>query len=226
MMRQFQTYACGDAVTDAPIEECDDGTMGPDGCNAACEIEEAFQLSGVAQGDGQVSLTIEGELIVVVTTNGQTAADVIAALVAEINANATLQAAGVTAEADGERLVTNGDITDASITDSGLTDVLEMKVERKHLWWTTVGGATDYDVVTGDIFGLQTAGTFNDPAATTGCVRNNFVPTYIEASASPSAGDGWWYLVRDNPGGNYDTGGAGQAGPRDTDIGNSGNGCP
>ena len=56
-MRQFQTYACGDVVTDAPVEECDDGGAGLDGCNDSCEIEEAFLLSGSAQGDGQVSLT-------------------------------------------------------------------------------------------------------------------------------------------------------------------------
>ena len=109
---------CGDAVLD-PLEECDDGGTGDgDGCSAVCELENHVELFGTAQG-GRVEVTIDQVVVGVDTTAGQTAAQVIAALAAAVNANPTLAALGTTALAIDNVLVTNGTVSDVTTTDPG-----------------------------------------------------------------------------------------------------------
>ena len=225
MMRQFQTVRCGDAELD-PTEECDD--LRPDGLDGCgnCEIEEFVQLSGTAAGDGSLSVTIEGEVVTISPSAGQTAAQVAQDLAAAINANANLQALGVTATVVGDRVVTNGDITDVTITDSSLSELLELSVEATRLWWSTVGGSTGYDAVRGSLLDLQaTGGDFSDPAVTETCLGNDQAVTFVEGPGEPSAGQGYWFLVREAAG-SYDTGAPSQVGTRDAEIAASGNGCP
>jgi cysteine-rich repeat protein len=225
MMRQFRTKLCGDGELD-PTEECDDlNPGGLDGCGN-CEIEERVCLSGTAAGDGSVSVTIEGEIVTINPTVGQTVAQVAQDLATAINANANLQALGVTATADGECVVTNGDVTDVTITDTGLSEELKLSVEATRLWWSSVGGATGYDVVRGSLLDLQsTGGDFSDPATTETCLGNDQTATFVENPGDPLAGQGYWFLARDAAG-SYDTGSASQVGLRDAEIGASGNGCP
>jgi spore coat protein A len=224
MMRQFRTQLCGDAEVD-PTEECDDlNPAGLDGCGG-CEIEEFVKLAGTAAGDGPVSITVEGELVTVNPTAGQTAAQVAAALAAAINANGNLQALGVTAQAAGDRVVTNGDVTGVSAGDTGLSDLLELNVEATRLWWGEVGAA-GYDVLQGDVFELSaTGGDFSDPLVTETCLGSGQLETFVEGPVDPQPGNGYWYLVRDTAG-SYDTGAPSQAGPRDAAIAGSGNDCP
>jgi len=225
MMRQFRTVACNDGELD-PTEECDDvHTAGYDGCSD-CRIEEFVRLRGVAAGDGSVSVTVSGEVVTIFPTAGRTAAQVAQDLAAAINANAALQALGVTAAADGDRVVTDGDITAVTITDTGLSDVLDLRVEAARLWWGEVGGAAGYDVVRGSLLDLRaTGGDFSDPAATEACVGDDQAATFVEGPPDPAPGAGLWFLVR-AAAGTYDTGEASQSGSRDAGIAASGSGCP
>ncbi len=224
MMRQFETVLCGDAVLDT-TEECDDGNAGDDGCNLACEAEEFVELRGTAAGDGSVSVTIEGVTVTVNPGASDTAADVAAALAAAINADPTLSAAGITATSQGGRVVTNGDVTDVTITDSGMTEVLELTVQRTRVWWSSVGSAASYDLVRGDLGELRsTAGDFSDTLVTRTCLANDQPETFFVDAADPLPGEGYWYLSRDSAG-SYDTGEPSQIGVRNAEIEASGNGC-
>lgn len=110
---------CGDGVLGI-YEECDDGgTGGGDGRSAICTVEDALSLFGDAQG-GSVTITVDGVDVVVPTSAGQTSAEVVLALAAAINGNATLQSCGTTATASGNRLVTDGAIEATLIGDAGL----------------------------------------------------------------------------------------------------------
>jgi len=226
MMRKFQTVQCGDLVTD-PTEQCDDGGLTPlDGCNAACDAEEYLVLNAVAAG-GSVSVTISGQVVTVTTVAGQTAAQVALALANAVNANAALGAAGITATALSNRLVTNGDITSMSINDAGLQTSLGLRVEKTRLWWANVAGATTYDVVRGSLDTLRsTGGNFASPTVTQLCLANNRTGTDWVHTEAPPAGQGVWYLVRSQPGGSYDSGASSQSGSRDPEIAASGNACP
>jgi spore coat protein A len=120
MMRQFESVLCGDGELDA-TEQCDDDNLiSGDGCYATCDLEDSLTLYGLAQG-GSVSVTVDGVLVMVTTSAGQTPGDVVAALAAAITANSTLAAQGVSAAAIGDQLVTNGTLGVPSITDPGLT---------------------------------------------------------------------------------------------------------
>jgi spore coat protein A len=226
MMRQFRTVLCGDDVLD-PTEQCDDaGLSALDGCNATCDVEEYVTLSGTAAG-GSVSVTVAGQVVTVITSPGQSAAQVAQALANAINANAVLQAAGVSAAAAGKRVVIAGDITALAIADTGLQSVLDLRVARTRLWWATVAGATGYDLVRGSLGTLiASAGDFASPLVTQTCLADNRVATYWEHAEAPAAGQGVWYLARKVPGGSYDSGGPAQVGSRDGEITTSGNGCP
>jgi cysteine-rich repeat protein len=229
MMRQFQTIQCGDAELD-PTEGCDDGNLrNLDGCSTECKIEEFVELAGTATGTGggRVDLIVSGELISVNTAQGQTAAEVAQALADAINANATLQAAGITATATGSRVVTTGDITVVDIRDNGLSDVLELSVQPTRMWWGNIEGATGYDIVAGSLNELVLqAGDFSSPTVTESCLADNQVETYNGNLGIVPPGDGTWYLLRSQPGGTFDSEGASQIAPRDAAIGSSGNGCP
>jgi hypothetical protein len=172
-------------------------------------------------------MTVGGQVISVTTTAGMTAAQVAQALANAINANAVLQAAGITATAQGSRVITDGDISGSTVTDSGLQSVLDLRVEKTRLWWGTIGGVTAYDLVRGDLGALRsTAGNFGNPTATQLCLANDRVDTYWAQSDQPSPGQAAWYLLRGTPGGSYDDGSASQIGSRDAEITASGNGCP
>ena len=107
-----------------------------------------------------------------------------------------------------------------------LEGTLLLDVERTRLWWSTVGGATGYDVVRGSLLDLQsTGGDFSDPTATETCLGNDQAATFFENPGDPSAGQGYWFLVREAAG-SYDTGAPSQIGLRDAEIAASGNGCP
>jgi cysteine-rich repeat protein len=221
MMRQFQTVLCGDAEVDAPIETCDDGAkIDFDGCSSACEIEEYVELSGTGtgQGGGRVDLIVNGELIRASNTDGLTAAQVVQLLATEINNNANLQALGITAIAIGNRVITTGDIESVDVRDNGLADVLELSVQRAQLWWGNVEAATSgYDVVSGTLNDLLSVGDFS--LAAQNCEGNNQTATFVDIAADvPPSGDAFWYLLRSQPGGSYDSGGAGQAAPRDAGL--------
>ena len=124
-------------------------------------------------------------------------------------------------------MVERGDITNIVITDAGFDDRLSLSLLPTRLWWGTVGGASGYDVVRGSLSRLSaTGGNFADPTVTQACLANNQAATFWEHTESPALGDGVWYLVRDQPGGTYDTGLPSQIGARDAEIGASGNGCP
>jgi spore coat protein A len=122
MMRQFESVLCGDGELDV-TEECDDDNLSSgDGCYATCDLEDSFRLYGAAQG-GSVSVTVDGVLVSVVTTAGQTPAQVVQALAAAIGANPTLSAQGTSAVAIGNRLVTNGTLGAPSVMDPGLSTI-------------------------------------------------------------------------------------------------------
>jgi spore coat protein A len=226
MMRQFQTIQCGDGVVD-PTEGCDDGDLAAwNGCNAACDVEEFVELSGTAAG-GSVSVTVAGVVVAVTTTPGQSAGALAQALAAAINADATLQAAGVTATTSGSRMIVGGDVTAVTIADAGLQSVLDLRLEKTRLWWGSVAGATSYDVVRGSLNELRASGgNFASPNATQLCLANDAASTFWVHTESSAAGQGVWYLVRARPTGSYDSGTPSQSGSRDAEIVASGNGCP
>jgi hypothetical protein len=94
------------------------------------------------------------------------------------------------------------------------------------LSWAALAGATTYDVVQGGLSDLRSShGNFQ--SATQACVVNDTSATSVTANGTPSAGDGYWFLVRSS-----NCGGAGthddgnQVGSRDSGINASGHGCP
>ena len=94
------------------------------------------------------------------------------------------------------------------------------------LTWTAVSGATAYDIVQGGLFVLRSSNG-NFQSATQACVADNTPLTSFTTGATPSVGDGFWFLVRGrNCGGagTYDDGS--QVGSRDAGINASGNDCP
>jgi hypothetical protein len=95
------------------------------------------------------------------------------------------------------------------------------------LSWTASDAATAYDVVRGDLSMLRdTGGDFM--TATTDCIGEDRPQTSLEVFGDPGADQGFWYLVRpvtDLGTGTYDSGGAGQAGPRDAGINTASGRC-
>jgi hypothetical protein len=79
-------------------------------------------LFGPASG-GLVSVAVNGVVLVVETSAGESAAQIVARIVAAIAASGTLAAQDVRALARENELVTTGRITAVSIDDAGLTDV-------------------------------------------------------------------------------------------------------
>lgn len=110
---------CGDGSLQSG-EECDDANrIDYDGCTFSCEIEFEQPFVGIAAG-GDVTLVVEGQLLVVPTTAGQTAAQVAAATAAAINTNPTLMGMGVGASGVGNVLITPGSLDSVAINDLGL----------------------------------------------------------------------------------------------------------
>ena len=93
------------------------------------------------------------------------------------------------------------------------------------LSWTGVSGATSSDIVQGGLSALR-GSNGNFQSATQACIGST-AGTSFSTGGTPSAGDGYWFLVRGaNCGGagTYDDGT--QIGPRDALIAASGNNCP
>jgi len=119
MMRQFQAVDCGNAVVE-PTEDCDDGNnVDGDGCSQDCYLEDSVWVNGTAQG-GTVTVTVDGIPIIVNTLAGETDAQVATAIAAAITADPTLAAAGVTAFASGNQVITIGTIDSFASSDAGI----------------------------------------------------------------------------------------------------------
>ena len=96
------------------------------------------------------------------------------------------------------------------------------------LSWTAVVGATSYDVVSGKLSTLRSSGG-DYSQSTDRCLLNNQSLTTVDDTATPSAGDAFWYLARAaNCGGvgSYDSGSLNQSAARDAQIEASGLACP
>jgi hypothetical protein len=96
------------------------------------------------------------------------------------------------------------------------------------LSWTNVAGATGYDVVRGSLVPLRASGG-DFSVSTTSCVGNNLAATTIDHALAPTAGQGFWYVIRAlSCGGNasYNSGSPKQVGSRDSEIAASPNACP
>jgi hypothetical protein len=96
------------------------------------------------------------------------------------------------------------------------------------LSWTSVSGATGYDVTRGSLVTLRsTLGNFT--TATTNCLGNDVAATTVNDLQSPAVGQGFWYVLRAvscGGGASYDSGSPKQVGSRDAEIAASGLGCP
>lgn len=202
MMRQFQTVLCGDLEQD-PNEDCDDGGgLSLDGCTSSCEFEQSLALTGSAFLAGQtVQLDVNGTTIAITTSSGQTAASVMAALVVAINANATLQTAGVVAQLLGDQLVVNGQLTNISLP-GGIGDQRLLRISADVLWWSAASGSVAVDIARGDLNALG-----NFAAAGGACLGDDIFGYTLVDATNPIAGEGFWYLVRDQPTGGYGSAG-------------------
>jgi cysteine-rich repeat protein len=115
---------CGD-LSMQPNEQCDDGnTSDFDGCSAECRLETNVDLVGTPLG-GTLSLTIEGVLIEVPTSAGQTPEEVKLYTALLITSHPTLASLGVTARWLGDVLAVTGSISAVASTDPGLQISLE-----------------------------------------------------------------------------------------------------
>jgi FG-GAP repeat protein len=128
---------------------------------------------------------------------------------------------------EGRALVYLGAPTCGAALPSG-SPTLTFSQDGTQMSWTTLQGATSYDVVRGDVDTLtSTGGDFT--AATLGCVANDLTATSTTYTGVPASGQAFWFLVR---GGNcagrgtYDSGSAAQVGSRDSEINASTATCP
>jgi probable HAF family extracellular repeat protein len=113
---------------------------------------------------------------------------------------------------------------------TGIPQLLAAKptAGNARLVWSAVGAAAGYDLVRGSLAVLKSShGDFS--AATTGCLENDLTATTRDDADTPSAGDGFWYLVRAiNCGGSatFDSGAPSQVASRDAGIQASPVACP
>ncbi len=94
--------------------------------------------------------------------------------------------------------------------------------------WTSLPGATGYDVSRGSLSALH-ASSGDFAVATTDCMESALSATNTTDADAPTTGDGFWYLVRGmtcGGRGTFDTGAPSQAGSRDPGIQLSANTCP
>ena len=137
---------CGDAVLVVP-EQCEDGNQTPgDGCFSTCRFEDEVEISGTAQG-GVVQVVVDGIVVGVGTSSGQSAASVVANLAAAVSLSPDLQVKSVSAAGVGDRLVTDGTIDAITLLDAGLSVVAA----------STAHDGFDYAPAGADLLGLGTA---------------------------------------------------------------------
>jgi len=89
------------------------------------------------------------------------------------------------------------------------------------LSWTAASGATTHDVVRGGLLALHNSGG-NFQIATQTCVADSAPGSSVTTGGTPSAGDGYWFLVRGRNCGGKGTYGSTQ---EDAGIAASGNDC-
>lgn len=87
---------------------------------ALADWGEGISVFGAAQG-GNVEVTVDGQLLVVTSVSGQSASEVAANIAAAINGDPVLSAAGVTAFAAANAVVTTGTIESSQSNDPGIT---------------------------------------------------------------------------------------------------------
>lgn len=125
--------------------------------------------------------------------------------------------------------------TDTAACPSGYTATitgtplgLELLLDDETLEWNAQTATARYDVVRGDLGKLRgSSGDFT--FATEECVANNLGNDFIAYPAVPLPGEGFWFVVRTVEiagNGTYDSTGAGQVAPRDTEIDASALACP
>jgi LmbE family N-acetylglucosaminyl deacetylase len=118
----------------------------------------------------------------------------------------------------------NGAIDDAPVP----LGVPSLGVDRSKVSWTSVAGATGYDVVRGSLVQLRTTGG-NFSVATEACLGSDLGGTSLSFSSTPPSGQGWWFLMRPvscGGAGSYDEGVPSQVGSRDAEIASSPQACP
>ncbi len=113
------------AVTDPFAVEISSTTPDPRTPNLALvfprlEGGRSVVLGGVAEGGALVTIVLEGQSIGVVSLPGESAAELLARLAAEIRDDAVLAGLGVTAQAAGARLTTSVGIESFTSADGGL----------------------------------------------------------------------------------------------------------
>jgi hypothetical protein len=119
LVSHYRTQETG--IVPGQLEACVTGEMLDWARFKGCDTIFAFaRMFGVTRG-GNVSITLDGVSITVVTDDGDSAEQVLVNLAAAINGDATLQSLGTTAIADGNELITTGSISDVRIEDTGLT---------------------------------------------------------------------------------------------------------
>jgi hypothetical protein len=105
---------------------------------------------------------------------------------------------------------------------------LSFSLAGDQLSWSSLPGATWYDVVRGDVGTLSsTGGDFS--AATLGCLANDQATNSATYTGVPALGHAFWFLVRGANcagRGTYDSGVASQVGSRDAEINASASACP
>ncbi len=99
---------CGDGVLD-PGEACDDGNgQSRDGCDSTCAIEDELRLFGTAASSGVLSVDVSGVIRDTAVSIGDGPTLLAQRLATGINLDGVLMAAGVSAQAEANRVVTNG----------------------------------------------------------------------------------------------------------------------
>ncbi len=105
---------------------------------------------------------------------------------------------------------------------------LNIDPDKSTLHWGEDYRADRYDVVRGDLRALfENRGDFS--SSVTECLKNDCPTTSTSDPDSPSAGEGFYYLVRGQRGdlnGTYNSDDAGQTEDRDSEIESSPNHCP
>jgi glucose/arabinose dehydrogenase len=105
--------------------------------------------------------------------------------------------------------------------------VQQLELDRTAFVWTSVAGASNYDIVRGGIQQLASSGL---TAAVQLCLGSGMAgTTHAPDPTMPPIGKGFWYLVRANNcgvHGTWDSGAASQIAPRDAAINASPFACP
>jgi subtilisin-like proprotein convertase family protein len=119
-------------------------------------------------------------------------------------------------------------IDDIEITGVDAPPVIYLTVDRDAISWTSMTGATGYDLLRGDLHLLRsTAGDFTQ--ATAQCVDNDNSGTSFPYSSEPGPGEAHWFLVRGDSGAavrTYESFFTSQSGLRDDEISSAAVHCP